>query len=72
MGVVGHGALLRTKGIPLARMPFAHGAMHVLPDGTVLADSYHVSRYNTNTGRLTAEMFEAVVAALTERVRGEP
>lgn len=72
LGVVGHGAVLRTKGIPLARMPFAHGAMHVLPDGTVLADSYHVSRYNTNTGRLTAEMFEAVVGALTQRVHGVP
>jgi len=70
LGVVGHGAVLRTKGIPLARMPFAHGAMHTLPDGIVMADSYHVSRYNTNTGRLTAEMFETVLRGLLERIRG--
>jgi len=42
---------------------FAHGAQHDL-DGLTLADSYHCSRYNTNTGRLTAEMFEAVFQAL--------
>ncbi len=70
LGVVGHGAVLRVKGIPLARMKFAHGAIHALPEGIVLADSYHVSRYNTNTGRLTAEMFEAVVGTLLQRIRG--
>jgi uracil-DNA glycosylase len=42
--------------------------MHELPDGIVLADSYHCSRLNTNTGRLTTEMFEAVIAALAERL----
>jgi uracil-DNA glycosylase len=42
--------------------------MHNLPDRTVLADSYHCSRLNTNTGRLTPAMFEAVLAALAERL----
>jgi uracil-DNA glycosylase len=42
--------------------------MHELPGGLLLADSYHVSRYNTQTGRLTTEMFEAVVAELLRRV----
>jgi uracil-DNA glycosylase len=51
-----------------ARFPFAHGAIHELPDGTVLADSYHCSRLNTNTGRLTPAMFEAVIAVLAERL----
>ena len=37
---------------------FAHGAVHALPDGRLLADSYHCSRLNTNTGKLTAAMFE--------------
>ena len=46
----------------------AHGAIHALPDGLLLADSYHVSRYNTNTGRLTAAMFEAVVAEVMRRI----
>jgi len=39
-----------------------------LPDGLLLADSYHVSRYNTNTGLLTQEMFEATVRTLLERL----
>jgi len=51
-----------------ALYPFAHGAVHPLPDGTVLADSYHCSRLNTNTGRLTPAMFEAVVAQIAERL----
>jgi uracil-DNA glycosylase len=43
-------------------MPFGHGTVQPLPSGVLLADSYHVSRYNTSTRRLTAPMFEAVVA----------
>ncbi|BDG73270.1 uracil-DNA glycosylase [Roseomonas fluvialis] len=68
LGVVAHGALLRAKGIPASRYAFAHGAVHTLPDGLWLADSYHVSRYNTSTKRLTAEMFEGVVQALLARL----
>lgn len=68
LGVVAHNALLRAKRIPVARFAFAHGAVHALPDGLLLADSYHVSRYNTSTRRLTTEMFEAVVQALGERL----
>jgi len=64
LGVVAHGSVLRTFGLPTARPPFRHGAMHELPRGILLADSYHVSRLNTNTGKLTAEMFEAVVRDL--------
>ena len=60
--------MLAAKGLKRARYTFAHGAMHELPDGTVLADSYHCSRLNTNTGRLTPEMFEAVIAGLAERL----
>jgi uracil-DNA glycosylase len=41
--------------------PFKHGAEHRLGNGTTLFDSYHCSRYNTNTGVLTTEMFENVV-----------
>ena len=43
---------------------FAHGAWHSLPDGRILAASFHTSRYNMNTGRLTEAMFDAVVARL--------
>ena len=64
LGVVAHNALLRAKGIPAARYAFAHGAQHRLPDGLILADSYHVSRYNTSTRRLTPEMFQAAMAGV--------
>jgi uracil-DNA glycosylase len=49
-----------------ARWPFAHGARHRLPGGVLLADSYHCSRYNTNTRRLSEGMFQAVVGGLRE------
>jgi uracil-DNA glycosylase family 4 len=70
LGLVAHNALLKSYGMPVARLKFAHGAVHALPDGVLLADSYHVSRYNTQTGRLTTEMFEAVVADVLQRVGG--
>ena len=69
LGLVAHNALLKSHRMPVARLKFAHGAVHTLPDGVLLADSYHVSRYNTQTGRLTTEMFEAVVADLVRRLR---
>jgi uracil-DNA glycosylase len=47
-----------------AAFPFAHGAQHRLSRGLLVADSYHCSRYNTNTGRLTVAMFESVFAGL--------
>ena len=68
LGVLAHAAVLRATGVKLSVFKFAHGARHLLPGGLVLADSYHVSRYNTSTRRLTAEMFEDVVAGLATSV----
>ncbi len=68
LGVLAHQAVLRAWGVPLARAAFRHGAVHALPGRPLLADSYHVSRYNTNTGRLTEAMFVEVVAGLRERL----
>ena len=68
LGLLAHAAVLRASGLPASRMRFRHGAIHTLPDGLLLADSYHVSRYNTSTRRLTTEMFEATVAALVKRL----
>ena len=64
LGTVAHNAVLDALGLRRRDHPFAHGATHALGQGAVLADSYHCSRYNLNTGRLTAEMFEAVFAAV--------
>lgn len=66
LGAIAHAAVVKVEGLPAARVRFGHGALHELPSGVMLADSYHCSRYNTNTGRLTAEMFEAVFARIRE------
>jgi uracil-DNA glycosylase len=62
LGRIAHGAVLRALGLPVTRFRFAHGAEHGLPGGRVLLDSYHCSRLNTNTGRLTPRMFGRVFA----------
>lgn len=63
LGGIAHQSVLAALGERRASYAFAHGARHRLGGGRVLFDSYHCSRLNTNTGRLTEEMFEAVVAA---------
>jgi uracil-DNA glycosylase family 4 len=60
LGKVAHDSLCRSFAMPLASAKFAHGAAHDLPGGLRLIDSYHCSRYNQNTRRLDAAMFEAV------------
>ena len=69
LGKVAHDSLCRAFELPLARAKFAHGAEHALPDGKRLIDSYHCSRYNQNTRRLDAAMFEAVFEVALRRPR---
>ena len=68
LGGVSHKAVLRARGLRASHVAFQHGVLHELPDGFLLADSYHVSRLNTNTGRLTTAMFEGVIEALVQRL----
>ena len=68
LGGVAHTAVLRSRGLKPKAAKFAHAAAHALPDGLLLVDSYHVSRLNTNTGRLTEAMFAAVVEDLRRRL----
>ncbi|OQW43504.1 MAG: uracil-DNA glycosylase [Proteobacteria bacterium SG_bin5] len=63
LGQIAHQSAVKALGGKLPKAKFAHGAEHRLPSGLVLIDSYHCSRYNQNTGRLNAAMFEAVFAA---------
>lgn len=62
LGTIAHGAVLKAFALRLAEYKFAHGAEHVLPNAHVLLNSYHCSRYNTNTRRLTETMFHQVFA----------
>jgi uracil-DNA glycosylase family 4 len=66
LGRIAHDNAVKSVGGRLADHPFAHGAEHRLPDGRILLDTYHCSRYNQNTGRLNAAMFEAVFARAIE------
>jgi uracil-DNA glycosylase len=63
LGRIAHDSAVKAVGRPLSALPFAHGAQHAAGRLT-LFDSYHCSRYNTNTGVLTVEMFDAVFAAV--------
>ena len=77
LGHIGHESWLRASGwwdrLPARERPrFAHGAETRLPDGTIVLSSYHPSRQNTNTGRLTREMWNGVFARLREILGGLP
>ncbi|MGE0658886.1 MAG: uracil-DNA glycosylase [Reyranellaceae bacterium] len=70
LGKGAHDQILRALNVkPAGAYPFIHGRQHRLPSGVLLADSYHCSRYNTNTRRLTTEMFETVFEALMPALR---
>ncbi|MCW8883085.1 MAG: uracil-DNA glycosylase [Sedimenticola sp.] len=62
LGLVAHNAVLKALGVKLSAFKFAHEAQHTMPGGILLIDSYHCSRYNTQTRRLTPEMFHSVFA----------
>src|SRR6266536_2838393 len=72
LGRIAHDATLRALGHKSAGFPFAHGARHPLARGVALFDSYHCSRYNTNTKRLTPQMFHAVFDAIADHLRRQP
>ncbi len=68
LGRVAHDNVATALGVKKSAVPFGHGAKHELPGRFTLIDSYHCSRYNTNTGRLTTEMFEAVFHAVQDEL----
>lgn len=66
LGQIAHQSAVKVMGGRLPKAKFGHLAEHEMPDGRILLDSYHCSRYNQNTGRLTPAMFEAVFARALE------
>lgn len=68
LGRIAHEASLLALGLRRNHFAFAHGARHPLSHGRALFDSYHCSRYNTNTGRLTAAMFREVFDAIADHL----
>jgi uracil-DNA glycosylase len=70
LGSIAHNAALRALALKPSGYKFAHAAEHELPGGQILLDSYHCSRYNTQTGRLTEKMFVDVFARARKLVDG--
>jgi uracil-DNA glycosylase family 4 len=71
LGGLAHATVLTALGKVRSRFAFAHGAVHELPDhGLTLTDSYHCSRYNTNTGKLSPAMFQSVFAEVRRSLDG--
>jgi uracil-DNA glycosylase family 4 len=68
LGAIAHQAVLAALGLSRSSYSFGHGRMHALPCRLILADSYHCSRLNTNTGKLSATMFEAVFEGLVHHL----
>lgn len=71
LGGIAHSAVLMAAGIRSGAYKFEHGAVHQLASGHVLFDSYHCSRYNTNTRRLTESMFHDVFTAIRTRLNSK-
>lgn len=70
LGQIAHAAVLRALGLKAVDHPFGHAASHALPGGRRLFDSYHCSRYNTQTRRLTPAMFASVFADIRAHLEG--
>ena len=68
LGTIAHQAVLMALQLRKSEFTFGHGARHELPGGLTLFDSYHCSRYNTQTRRLTEAMFEAVIGGIADHV----
>ena len=68
LGKISHDSTVRALGLKLKDHPFGHGTEYAVGEGLTLLSSYHCSRYNTNTGRLTADMFERIFARAREIV----
>ena len=69
LGRIAHQAVLMSLLLKARDFPFAHGAEHKLGNGLTLYDSFHCSRYNTQTKRLTPQLFEAVFARISQQLR---
>ena len=69
IGRIAHDGILDAFKLKRSDYPFAHGARHALPYGLTLFDTYHCSRQNTNTGRLTTPMFEQVIGEVAASLR---
>lgn len=71
LGQIAHKSVIMALGLKQSDYPFGHAAEHRLPNGMSLIDSYHCSRYNTQTKRLTPAMFHAVFARIRQQIENQ-
>jgi uracil-DNA glycosylase len=71
LGRIAHDSVIRALALSPGKMPFKHGAVHLSGGRFKIFDSYHCSRYNTNTGVLTVAMFTEIFARITRELRAE-
>lgn len=69
LGGKAHNSALRALNLKVSHYKFQHGMLHELPNNLILADSFHTSQYNVNTGRITEAMFEKVICDLAKLVK---
>ena len=69
LGVIAHGAVIKAFNLKMRHYKFGHANRHTLPNGIILIDSYHCSRYNTQTKRLTAAMFEQIFCDIKQLLK---
>lgn len=69
LGGKAHNSALRALGLKVCAHKFEHGALHKLPNDLILADSFHTSQYNVNTGRITTAMFEKVISEILKTLQ---
>ena len=67
LGRISHQSVIKAYGLKQSDFPFSHGALHLLPNGKILIDSYHCSLYNTSTKKLTPKMFESVFDRIKQK-----
>ncbi len=72
LGTIAHHSVIRSYGLNPKDYPFKHHAQYILPDGRLLVSSYHCSKYNTSTRRLTPQMFEDVFKTLAAFLKQHP
>ena len=71
LGKIAHDAVLRASGLRLSAHPFGHASLHHLHDDLTLIDSYHCSRYNTQTRRLTTDMFSEIFCLASDTLAAQ-
>lgn len=69
LGQISHKAVIKALALKQTDYPFQHGKAHILADGRTITDSYHCSRYNTNTRRLTEAMFNTVFVQIKSQLK---